>query len=374
MSSSPIRVLQVVTQMNRAGLENRLMDLYRHINKEEVQFDFYTCRMEQGFYDDEIRHLGGRVYYGAPLSISKIFTIPRRFHDFLTDHQEYALVHCHLDQWCGFVLLGAKMAGVSVRIAHARTSLEKFTLKNLMKNIIKLPVNGTATDRLAVSLKAARWLYGNRVVQKGEIVVLPNAIEVNKFVFNENVRTNMREALGLSDRLLIVHVGNIRPEKNHDFLIEVLAELLKIDNSYFLLVIGSDYMNGKIQQKVYDMNLNNHVRFLGSRSDVSELLCAADIFVFPSLYEGFPGAVLEAQASGLPCFVSDSVTHEVSILPSTQYLSLKLTPWQWARAILDVPPVRNREQAAKLVVNAGYNITELSELMMGFYKQAVQRS
>lgn len=158
----PVRVIQVVTQMNRAGLECRLMDIYRKIDRNRVQFDFYTCSKNKGFFDEEIVSMGGRIYYNDPLSTLTIFRISSIFKNFFVNHPEYKIVHCHLNQWCGWVLKGAYEANIKVRIAHSRTALQARTFKNMIKNCVKISVNKYAIYWFVVSKKATNGCMASR--------------------------------------------------------------------------------------------------------------------------------------------------------------------------------------------------------------------
>jgi glycosyltransferase involved in cell wall biosynthesis len=362
----PIRVLQIITQMNRAGMENRIMDLYRTIDRKKVQFDFYTCRQDVGIYDSEISDLGGMIYYSEPLSIAQILSIPKRFENFMKEHQQYKIVHCHLNQWCGLILKGVQKAGVPVRIAHSRTALEKNGFKNIIKNLIKRFVNRTATHKFAVSIKAGIWLFGKRTFEQGEVVVWPNAIDCEKFRFNDTIRSKVRNNLQLDDRLVLIHVGNLRPEKNHLFLLKIFAEVKKKKSNAILMLIGVDNMNGKVQDIAKKLGIYDDVMFLGSRSDVQELLQAGDIFVFPSLYEGFPGALLEAETAGLPCLISDTITDEVMLTSCIKKLSIDLEPNYWADQILSISAI-NRNDVADIIIEHGYDIVNSSIKILDFY-------
>ncbi len=364
-TENPIRVLQIVTQMNRAGLESRLMDIYRNIDRNRVQFDFYTCCKEPGFFDDEIKTMGGKVYYNAPLDLKGIHRISNRFKLFLLDHREYKIVHCHLNQWCGVVLKGAEQANVPVRIAHSRTSLQKFTVKNCIKNLVKLSTNRYATHYFAVSRKAGEWLFGKRMLDSGKVEVWPNAIDCKKFIFNPQKRGKMRETLGLGNDLTLIHVGNLRPEKNHAFLFQIFKRVLEEQSSAKLVLIGRDMMDGAIQSLAREIGIDQSVQFLGSRSDVPELLQAGDVFVFPSLYEGFPGAVLEAEAAGLPCVISDSITDEVCITDNVKQLPLgDIRPW--VEEIMKMVQYQRKDTTGQLC-SVGYDITNLAKNLVDFY-------
>lgn len=367
----PIRVLQVVTQMNRAGMESRLMDIYRKVDRQKVQFDFYTCRSDKGQFDEEIVEMGGTVFYSEPLSIKNIFTIKERFNRFLLEHKEYKIVHCHLNQWTGLVLQGAMKAGVPVRIAHSRTALEKNGIKNIVKDIIKKTVNTSATHKFAVSKKAGVWLFGEKSVLNGEVCIVPNSIDAKKFKFDFSIRARVRDNLNVNDNLVLIHVGNIRPEKNHKFLLDIFLKIKEEKKNIKLILVGADNMNGEIQRYISKSEFSNDVIFMGSRSDINELLQAGDVFVFPSFYEGFPGAVLEAQASGLPVVMSDTITSEVMLLDSTSKLSLNQPLKVWMNKILEKKLI-DRPEAFKKIIENGYDINRTSNDLMNFYLNQVK--
>lgn len=356
----------MVNQMNRGGMESRLMDLYRNIDKSKVQFDFYTFRNEPGEFDSEIMSLGGKVYYNNGLRIKHLLKNVKDLRTFFSIHKEYKIVHCHMNQWCGIILYSAKKEGVKVRIAHSRTSLKNISIKNIIKNLVKLPVNSVATHRFAVSKQAAEWLYGKKMVQDGNVRVWPNAIECNKFAFNEEIRKKVRNKLGLDNELTLIHVGNIREEKNHEYLLRVFLHLKKKIPDAKLIIVGKDNRNGFIQNLAKKLELFDDILFLGARSDVNELLQAGDVFVFPSHYEGFPGAVLEAEASGLSCVISQNITEEVCIGGFARRLPIDKNYAMWVECILNRPNIERRE-AYKIVANKGYNINFLVKKMERFY-------
>ncbi len=372
MKSAPVRVLMVVTQMNRAGIESLLMDVYRGIDRELVQFDFYTFRETPGQFDDEIFSLGGKVYYNAPLSVGKLFEIPKRFERFFYAHPEYRMIHAHMNQWCGWILKGAKAAGVPVRIAHAHTSLVKGSVKNTVKNLIKRTTNRYATYKIAVSDKAAAWLYGKRAVERGEVHFWKNSIREDAFVFSEVLRKQKREELGLGSAFTLIHVGNLRREKNHPYLFRVFAEVLKQRPESRLLLIGSDMSNGALEDLAEKLGIREQSLFLGSRSDVPQLLQAGDVFVFPSFYEGFPCAVLEAQAAGLPCLISDTITSEVAVTTLVEQRSIQEEPRMWAETVLAMGAAKRYSTSAEIAA-AGYSLSESTARTQAFYLNEMMR-
>jgi glycosyltransferase involved in cell wall biosynthesis len=357
--AAPIRVLQIVTQMNRGGMESRLMDIYRYIDREKVQFDFYSCRHTPGAFDDEIVSLGGKIYYNAPLTVKNLLAIPRRFLSFLNNHRDYLIVHCHLNQWCGLVLLGALRANVPIRIAHSRNSFEGVGEKNIIRRIVKIPVNRTATHRFAVSMKAAEWLYGRKEVASGNVRILPNAINTRKYLFNHITREKVRKDLGLSDKLVVGHIGRLTSQKNHKFLLKVFSEIVLLEPNSVLLLVGKGELEESIKNQCSDLGIEDKVRFLGVRSDVPEL--------FPSFYEGLPGVILEAQAAGLPCVISDKITREARITDLVEYLSLSISAKEWAETVLGKVKSTKRRVTLNEFINAGFDIEAVAKWYQEFY-------
>ncbi len=364
--AEPMRVLQFVTHMNRGGMENRLMDIYRALDRERVQLDFYTFRQEKGQFDEEIAALGGKVYYNAPLSLKRLFSVPGQIAAFLKEHPEYTVCHAHLNQWCPLILEGARRAGVRVRIAHARTALTGHSLTVLVKNLISRLYQNSPTHRFAVSGKAALWLYGKRRVARGECEVWPNAIDAKKFAFDPTLREKTRKSLGLGEEYVVLHVGNLRRVKNHDFLFSVFASILQKEPEAVLLLAGAGEREAELKELAEQLAISNNVRFLGSRSDIPDLLSAADVFVLPSFYEGLPGSVLEAQASSLPCFISDTIAHEVCVTDLVRMLSIQADPALWADAVFS-SRAHAREEMYSVFAAAGYDVGATAERLTDFY-------
>lgn len=372
MSQEPIRILMIVTQMNRAGIENLLMELYREIDRSKIQFDFYTFRMEKGQFDDEISELGGKIYYNPPITIRKYMTLPQQIKQFCLAHPEYKIVHAHMNQWCGVLLKGAKLAGVPVRISHSHNSMISRTLKNTLKDLVKLTTNRYATYKIAVSDKAGKWLYGKKAIARGEVHFWKNTIRYEAYRFSRDVRTKKREELGLGDDLTLVNVGNLRFQKNHPYLFRVFSELLKQQPNSRLLLIGKDESNGEMEQLAEKLGILKNTMFLGSRGDVPELLQAGDVFVFPSFYEGFPCAVLEAQTAGLPCIISDTITREIKVTPLVEMCSIQIDPADWANTIR-AKAGAERIDVSDMIVNAGYSLSDSVKNAQNFYLSEMER-
>ena len=367
--AEPFRILHVVHIMNRGGMENRLMDQYRNLDRDRFQFDYYVESGKKGMFDSEIEQLGGRVFY-ADEPVRHGIPSFRAWKRFLIHHNEYQLVFAY-NQWSGWYLREAKKQGIPTRVAFSRTSLQTFSRKNIVKNTVKQNVNRYATHKFAVSEKAGIWLFGKHAFENGEVTVWPNAIETEKYRLNYEKRANVRAALGLHDELAVMHVGNIRFEKNHPFLLKVFASILERKPEAKLFLVGNGSMDS-LREELKSLGIQNHVCHLGVRTDVPELLMAADLFVFPSLYEGFPGAVLEAETAGLPCIISDTITDEVVLTERVKQMSLKDTPMHWAAEALKLLTTE-RTDCVDEVKAAGYDIHDLARRMEEFYLQCERK-
>lgn len=363
--SEPYRILHVVHVLNRGGMESRLMDLYRHLDRSRFQYDFYIESGKRGMFDEEVEKLGGRVLYSGEGQKHGVPNL-RAWRHFLAANKTYEAV-CAYNQWAGWYLREAKRQGVPVRIACARTSLQTASLKNLVKNTVKLNVNYYATHKFAVSKIAGVWLFGRRAVEKNEVLVWPNAINTKQFRLDLRVRKKLREELGTGDALTVMHVGNLRFEKNHPFLLEVFAEIVKKQKNARLILVGNGSFES-LREQMASLGITGEVCHLGVRSDIPDLLQAADLFIFPSLYEGFPGAVLEAETSGLPCVISDTITDEVVLTERVKQMSLKDSPKQWAAEALQLLQTE-RADCVDAVKAAGYDIHDLVRRMEAFYSQ-----
>ncbi len=350
----PIRALHVVHTMNRGGMESRIMDMYRKLDRCKYQYDFYISSGKKGAFDDEVLSMGGRIFYAVQFNKYNIPSFSA-FHRFLLGHSEYRIVYAY-NQWAGSYLKQAKKCGVPCRIAYARTSLQKKSVKNTIKNLIKLNVNRYANYRFAVSKKAAIWLFGKRTTESGNVNIWANAINTCNFAFSTEVRDAMRHSLKLEDSYVVMHVGNFTYAKNHFFLFRVFAEVKKMHENAKLVLVGKGDLSA-FETAMCNLHIEDEVIHLGVRDDIPKLLQASDAFVFPSLYEGFPGAVLEAEASGVKCLISDSITEEVILTENIRAISLNRQPYEWAEALDEIMDV-DRRVAWRIVKDAGYDVND----------------
>lgn len=365
----PIRVLQVVTVMNRGGLETMLMNYYRQVDKSQIQFDFIVHRDERGDYDDEIEKLGGQIYRFPNIKPGHYQKYFKQLDEFFKTNKGYRVVHAHINENSGFVLRAAKKYGIPCRIAHSHLADLKLDYKYPFRLYGRHHLTPNTNYFYACSKQAGQWLFGSKVSQD-DVYVMPNAIDLNEFQFDEIRRQQMREDLELTDELVIGHVGRFNPQKNHMFLIDIFNEIQKQHDNSVLLLVGEGYMFDQVKQKVVDLGLSDKVQFLGLRKDISSLMQAMDIFLFPSLFEGLPVVMVEAQAAGLCCITSTGVTKETNITGAVEFIDLKLSAKEWANLILTKD--YSRQDYYELLTQEGYSsrqsVQALSQFYLSFYQ------
>lgn len=362
-----VRVLHVVTYMGRGGLETMLMNYYRNIDRKQVQFDFLVHREERYDYDDEIEALGG-IIYRIPFLNPFSMDYRKKLNQFFKEHSEYKIVHVHLDCMSSIVLKAAKKNNCPVRIAHSHSSNQIKSIKLPIKLFYKKLIPLYATNYMACSEDAGKWMFKEQNFQ-----VLNNAIDAKKYIFDHDKRKIQRQKYGIKDEIIIGHVGRFAQVKNHSFLIDILYEMKKRKPAKLLLVGGKsgrpeeeEYYR-QIKDKIKRLNLEDSVIFAGLCSNVHEILQAMDIFILPSLFEGLPVTIVEAQAAGLPCIISDKVpieckkTNLVSQMPLTTDCSIWV---DYALKLIETTSRRNTFEEIKI---AEFDIQSNAERLVDYY-------
>ena len=361
-----MRVLQVVTHMERGGLESMLMNYYRHIERDKVQFDFLVHRQERAAFDDEIESLGGKIYRLprlVPWNRSYLMALNR----FFDGHSEYKVVHVHQDCLSSVILKAAQKNGVPVRIAHSHSANQDRNLKYPIKLWYKRSIPQYATALFACGKDAGDWMFNGVSYQ-----IVNNAIDAAAYTYDSVLRAEIRSKLGLNDELVVGHVGRFSPAKNHPFLLDIFTALLHQEPNAVLLLAGDGTNMEKMQLKAQELGITERVRFLGVRSDVSDLMQAMDVFVFPSLYEGLPVTMVEAQAAGLPCIISDKVPPECVLTDGlVDIMPLSAKPEIWAERILGKRSTQRTNHCGEITAH-GFDITTEAIKLQEFYLEAVK--
>ena len=358
-----IRVAQVMGYMDGGGVEQVVMNYYRHIDRSRVQFDFLVCEGSGMIPRDEIEALGGRV-----------FMVPgyKQFPRYTSEMEQlfregcWPIVHSHVNALSVFPLRAAKRAGVPVRIAHSHSTAGKGEpVKNAAKAVLRRFSNVYPTHRMACSRYAGEWLFG----EGADFDVLYNAIDLSRFFFDAEARAEARADLGLvGGQTVIGHVGRFMPQKNHRFLIEAFSLAAKRRPDLVLVLVGSGEAEALAESWAAERGVADRVMFLGQRGDVDRLYQAFDAFALPSLYEGLGLVGVEAQAAGLPCFLSDRITREVDVTGAVRFLSID-DPEVWAAPLCAVEP------GIRLAVDrtgfADYDIERATKRLADFYESLI---
>lgn len=365
-SDKPIRIAQIIGKWVGGGVEAVVMNYYRNIDRNKIQFDFICDEDSTNIPYEEINRLGGRVILIPPYQ--KMLKYHKKLKDILKN-EKYTIVHSHINTLSVFSLFAAKCAGVPVRIAHSHSTTDKKEWKkNSIKLILRLFSKRYATHYFCCSELAGRWLFGNKEYNNGNVVLLNNAIDLDKFRYNPQIRELKRKELEVNEDTVIVgHIGRFVEQKNHLYLIDVFYQIHKIIQNSILILAGQGPLEKKVKEKVNKLGLDNCVRFLGQVANPNELYQAMDVFVLPSLYEGLPVVGVEAQAAGLLCFFSNNMTKETKILTCTKFMSLSESTLKWANAIIAGYNEQQRIDAEKYFSQKGYNIKKEAVKLEKFY-------
>ena len=363
----PIRVLHVVVNMNRGGAETLLMNLYRNIDRSKVQFDFLTCK--PGVFDEEIQDLGGKIHRIPYISDVGHFRYRKELNIFFEENKHYAIVHSHMDKMSGFVLHAAKKAGIPTRISHSHnTQSEGGLVTKLYKWYAGQYIFPNATNFFACSSEAANWLFPRKAEMA---LILKNGIEHEQFAYSDEVRKNIREELLIDDQTFVLgHVGRFNLQKNHSYLLDIFSNYHSINSKSKLILVGDGPLRNEIEQKAKNLGIEKDVLFLGVRSDINCLLQAFDVFVFPSLHEGLPVSLIEAQGAGVPCVISDVISKEVDLeINLVEYAPLHNLQ-DWINKIKRVASKSNSRYLQKDALSVkGYDIKKTAIEVENFYSK-----
>ena len=350
-----IRVLHVVSGLGSGGVESMLYNYYLHLDRTKVQFDFIVHESERGLLETKFQFLGSNIYRvsskkdSLKKNILQIYKVIRE--------GNYNIVHCHQNFLNFISLFLAKKCRIPVRISHAHGYIKDIKMNEKVKNHIRRYLNNYFTNYMfSCSTASGKWLHGERWIVNQENILMKNAIDVDKFLFDNTVRKKYRTSFNFDDKIVLLHVGRFSEEKNHFFMVDIIERLLKKANHYILLFVGDGKTKSKVEEYTREKKLNECIMFLGERDDISELMNAADILLFPSKNEGLGMATIEGQATGLKVLASNKIPSETNITPNISYIPLD-GPAEWANKIRTIE-LSGRESQKELLIKAGYSIKE----------------
>lgn len=360
------KILHIVGAMNTGGTETMLMNVYRNIDRDNIQFDFISFDNNKAYYDDEIESLGGRVIrIPNPKSIKEIKKT-------IKENGPYKAVHAHTQFNCGFSMIAAKQCGVGIRISHAHTNLNnnRNIIKDIYSKLMRYIINNYSTKILACSNNSGKCLFGEKAIKDDKYSLLQNLIDYNTVINPDYEQVEQfKKNYNLNNSLVLGHIGTFKESKNQKFLIEIIKNIK--DKDIKLLLVGDGSMRDELQELVNKYNLNDKVVFAGIRKDINNMLNCMDVFVFPSIFEGLGMVLLEAQASGIPCVVSDVIQPEVDLgLGLINKLSLNDNIQSWINKILEVQSkkILDKDLIMKSFDDKGYSLDKCISRLKQIYE------
>lgn len=368
-----IRVLFFIDRLRLGGIQALARDIILHNDRNRMTIDILNLNDGIDYpLTEELTQMGVSIYridawLRTPLDFPNYFKI---VDEFFERNHDYDAVHMHSSSKNYYILKCAAKWGIPVRVAHSHNT--GFQSHNpatvLLGNIMKRPLKKYATDWVGCSELACEWMFGKDSIRNGEAKVILNGIESGKFIYDETVRNEVRKDLGLDGKFVVGHVGRFERQKNHEFLLDIFAEVAKRRDDAMLVLIGIGSLMEAMKQKASVLGIADRVLFLGFRDDRNRIMQAMDSFVFPSLFEGLSVVLIEAQASGLPVFASDSTTREVAYSQRMHFLPLEKVASFWADEILgDVCAVR--EDMAEKLEKSGFDINAMVDALYELYNR-----
>ena len=366
-----IRIAVIMGKMDSGGKKNLVMEYYRHIDRDKVQFDFICDSDSQAIPDEEICSLGGRVYRITPYQ-----HIVRNMIDVwkLCINNRYPVMHAYNSTMNLFPMFVAKMSGVSVRISESLSMAHEGEFKTVLKKMLRPMSKWFATHYMACGEDCGRWQFGDKLFDTGKVAVFKTVVNTEFNSYRPEIREQTRKEFELDGKMVIGHIGRFVPQKNPLFLLDIVAEVFKREKNAVLLLIGDGNLKEEMLKKIDALGISKQVKYLGRREDIQQFYNAMDSFLLPSLYEGLPVVGLEAQSCGLPMFFSTEVTPEASACELSHFLNLSDSPKKWAdeliKAMNENMPVR--KSRAKDVAKAGFDSASEARRLQQYYIDALE--
>ena len=358
-----IRVLQSLETLDYGEAEAMIMNIYRKINRDKIQFDFVVNdRTEPFVFENEIKNLGGRIFTLPKFSGKNFVLYRKKVSQLFQNHPEWKIVHVHNPSSAMLLIDLAKKHGlISIAHAHFDRNLTHFT--SYVQKILRVPIKNNADYLLACSKLIGAYVFN---VNKNAVQVIKNGIEPEKYIFNEKIRRKKRAELGLKNEMILGHFGRMEAEKNHLYLIDIFKAYLRLNPKSILILIGEGKLKKELQEKINEYGINEKVFFFKMDLDYYEWYQAMDIFLLPSLFEGMPISLIEAQAAGLPIITSNQITREIKVTDLIYFKPVEAEPYQWAKMIDDLY-ILFRDDMSKKIIEAGFDVKDTINELENYY-------
>jgi glycosyltransferase involved in cell wall biosynthesis len=362
----PIRVLHVLGGLFHGGAEAMIMSLYRHMDTSKVQFDFLVHTDQEGVYDKEIIERGGEIHHAPEYHGYNHLAYKAWWRSFLKEYPEYHILHFHIRGTAAIAIPVARNMG-RITIAHSHNTSNGNRVKAVIKNFFQRSLRKDATYLFACSEPAGTWLFGKNVLQAKNFFLWKNAIDVDSFTFSLEARKKMRDEFKIQDSFVVGHVSRFSSAKNHMFLLEIFKDIHQKNPRSKLLLVGDGELRESIERRIKELNLEDAIIITGFRADVPDIMQAMDVFLFPSLFEGLPVTLIEAQASGLVVVASDKIAPEVQVTPLLHFISLDEPASYWSDFVLNYTHSDERVSPLKEIASAGYDSLQSAKELQEFY-------
>ena len=346
------RVLEIIGKRPVGGVGTVMLNYQTYMDAEKVQMDYLIFGEETERFDEQVKALGSKVYVYPALSGRQMGRTKVYMEAFLKEHKgEYDIIHLHAPYIAFLVFPIAEKYGIQTRIVHSHATLyAENKIKAIRNKLLWIPAQGKITDRIGCSKAAGDFLFGNK-----PFTVLKNAIAYEDYLYDETLRQDVRMREGVTDKLVVGNVGRFSQQKNQTFLIEIFAKIKELHPESVLWLAGDGELRSEIEEKIQTLGLTEDVKLFGMVKNTKELYQAMDVMVMPSLFEGLPMVGVEAQASGLPCVFSDTITREVDVV-GCPYVSLQEPTEVWAKAAIETAGRKERRGYPNELDELGFNI------------------
>ena len=365
-----IRVLHMIGTLGIGGSQAFVMNMYRAINREEMQFDFIIDHPHLNYYIPEIEKMGGRVYQLPLFNGKNFFHVRKAWKKFFETHPEYKILHSHVRSYASIYLPIAREHGVKTIIhSHATSNGKGFYAA--VKAVLQFPLRFQADCYMACSHAAGEWLFGKRICRSNKFKLIKNAINTEEFVFEEKKRTEICKEFGIDKQFVVGFLARVSEAKNPMFALDVIKHLSGIKPDSVMLFVGDGEMLSEVKKRAKELGLESRVIFTGARTDTGKLLSAMDCYILPSLWEGLGISLIEAQVSGIQCICSEAIQDEAIITENVHRLSLASGARCWADYIADLDNTNRRSDCAKNAIEAGFDVRSNAEYMQNLYRSLI---
>lgn len=340
----PIRVLHFIGSMTNGGAESYIMNQYRNIDRTKVQFDFLTTREGEFAFNEEIRRLGGKIYVVRSPKEQGALGYMRDIVNVLKNDKRIKVVHSHTLYGCGYAVFAGFLAGVKMRISHSHNT-KKYTdgglKRKLYQFVMRSLILAFSTNYFACGQEAGINLYGKRYLKSKKAKFIPNSVDIDRFEpISAQQQSQLKQSLDIPGNLPVyTNIGRFTEQKNHKYQLKIIKALKQEGHDFRYLMVGQGELSDDIQSSARDMDIADKIIFTGPRQDIPAILGITDLFVMPSLYEGLPVTVIEAQTAGVPCACSDTITRQADIgLDMINYIDISDEDIQkWVQACISFP-------------------------------------